>query len=125
VGDGPGLELLASLDRMDLPDPEALLADPAGVELLPERGDLRQAALDAVVAAVRARPEKPRWDAAWALLARAVETGPPDLVVVPATTLAALRRQDWDVPPAIERLTSAVTLSRRADHAATRTKATR
>src|SRR5262249_6310144 len=39
VGDGPGLELLASLDRLDLPDPEQLLADPAGA-VLPERGDL-------------------------------------------------------------------------------------
>src|SRR6201999_1439542 len=41
VGDGPGLELLASLDRLDLPDPETLLADPTGADL-PERGDLRQ-----------------------------------------------------------------------------------
>lgn len=120
VGDGPGLELLASLDRLDLPDPEALLADPAGADL-PERGDLRQAVLDAVVAAVRARPERSRWDAAWALLARAVDTGAPDLVVVPATTLATLRREDWDVPATIERLTSAVALSRRADRAAART----
>ncbi|MGY0071559.1 AAA family ATPase [Streptomyces sp. QTS137] len=119
VGDGPGLELLASLDRMDLPDPETLLADPAGAEL-PERGDLRQAVLDGVVAAVRARPEKPRWDAAWALLVRAVETGAPDLVVVPATTLATLRREDWDVPETIERLAGVVALSRRADQAAAR-----
>ncbi|MBQ1160613.1 AAA family ATPase, partial [Streptomyces sp. A73] len=37
VGDGPGLELLAHLDRMDLPDPESLLSDPAGAEL-PARG---------------------------------------------------------------------------------------
>lgn len=122
VGDGPGLELLASLDRMDLPDPEVLLADPTGADL-PERGDLRQAVLDAVVAAVRARPEKPRWDAAWALLARAAETGAPDLVVVPATTLAALRREDWDVPVTIGRLASAVSLSRRADRAADRVAA--
>ncbi|MFG2515649.1 AAA family ATPase [Streptomyces sp. NPDC048584] len=124
VGDGPGLELLASLDRLDLPDPELLLADPAGAEL-PERGDLRQAVLDAVVAAVRARPERSRWDAAWALLARAADTGAPDLVVVPATTLATLRREEWDVPPTIERLTSAVALSRRADHAAARVTAGR
>ncbi|WP_435972515.1 AAA family ATPase [Streptomyces sp. Qhu_M48] len=117
VGDGPGLELLAGLDRMDLPDPETLLADPAGAAL-PVRGDLRQAALDGVVAAVGARPEKARWDAAWTLLARAVETGAPDLVVVPATTLAALRREEWDVPPAIERLAGAVSMSRRADEAA-------
>ncbi|MER5812206.1 MoxR family ATPase [Streptomyces sp. NPDC002033] len=119
VGDGPGLELLAWLDRMDLPDPETLLADPAGGEL-PQRGDLRQAVLDGVVAAVRARPEKSRWDAAWALLVRALETGAPDLVVVPATTLASLRREDWDVPEAIERLAGAVTVSRRADRAAAR-----
>ncbi|MEU8967321.1 AAA family ATPase [Streptomyces sp. NPDC048491] len=120
VGDGPGLELLASVDRMDLPDPEALLADPASAEL-PERGDLRQAVLDGVVAAVRQRPDRLRWDAAWALLAKAVETGAPDLVVVPATTLASLRREDWDVPESIERLAGAVSLSSRADRAAART----
>ncbi|MEV7687025.1 AAA family ATPase [Streptomyces bungoensis] len=122
VGDGPGLELLASLDRMDLPDPETLLADPAGA-VLPGRGDLRQAALDGVVDAVRKRPERARWDAAWALLVRALETGAPDVVVVPATTLASLRREDWDVPAAIERLTGVVSLSRRADAAARRASA--
>ncbi|MEU1470032.1 AAA family ATPase [Streptomyces sp. NPDC005761] len=119
VGDGPGLELLASLDRMDLPDPEALLADPVGADL-PERGDLRQAVLDGVVAAVRRSPEKSRWDAAWALLVRALETGAPDLVVVPATTLATLRQQDWDVPESIEALAGTVSLSRRAEQAAAR-----
>jgi hypothetical protein len=119
VGDGPGLELLAALERMDLPDPETLLADPAGAAL-PERGDLRQAVLDGVVDAVRNRPERSRWDAAWALLARAMETGAPDLVVVPATALAALRRDDWDVPASIDRIAGAVTLSRRADRAAAR-----
>jgi hypothetical protein len=122
VGDGPGLELMASLDRMDLPDPETLLADPAGA-VLPERGDLRQAVLDGVVAAVRKRPEKARWDAAWALLARAMETGAPDVVVVPATTLATLRQQDWEVPASIDRLAAAMSLSRRADRAADRAAA--
>ncbi|MFI7608179.1 AAA family ATPase [Micromonospora sp. NPDC049366] len=119
VGDGPGLELLASLDRMDLPDPEVLLADPAAAAL-PERGDLRQAVLDGVVEAVRQRPDRRRWDAAWALLVRALETGAPDLVVVPASTLARLRQEDWDVPASIERLAGAVSLSRRADQTATR-----
>ncbi|MFE1551771.1 AAA family ATPase [Streptomyces sp. NPDC058718] len=119
VGDGPGLEFLAALDRMDLPDPETLLADPDKAAL-PERGDLRQAALDGVVAAVRARPDKSRWDAAWALLARAMETGAPDLLVVPATALAALRKEEWDVPASIDRLAGVVSLSRRADRAAAR-----
>ncbi|MFD4506150.1 AAA family ATPase [Streptomyces sp. NPDC058457] len=122
VGDGPGLELLASVDRMELPDPETLLADPDAADL-PERGDLRQAVLDGVVAAVRERPDRTRWDAAWALLVRALDTGAPDLVVVPATTLASLRRDDWDVPAAIERLAGAVSVSWRADRAAERVAA--
>lgn len=122
VGDGPGFELLAAIDRMDLPDPETLLADP-GAAVLPARGDLRQAALDGVVEAVRARPVKSRWDAAWSLMVRAAETGPPDLVVVPATTLASLRREDWDVPMSIEQLAGVVALTRRADRAAERVSA--
>src|SRR3954452_14277889 len=109
VGDGPGLELLASLDRLDLPDPEDLLREPSAA-VLPERGDLRQAVLDAVVDAVRRRPTRERWDAAWAVLARAVETGAPDLLVVPATTLAALREEGWEVPSTIERLAVVVAL---------------
>ncbi|MFF0013565.1 AAA family ATPase [Streptomyces sp. NPDC005374] len=124
VGDGPGLELLASLDRLDLPDPEEVLADPAGA-VLPERGDLRQAVLDGVVAAVRARPDRARWDAAWAVLVRALETGAPDLVVVPATTLASLRQEDWDLPEAIDRFAGTVALSRRADRAALAAEARR
>ncbi|HWS36172.1 MAG TPA: MoxR family ATPase [Actinoplanes sp.] len=116
VGDGPGLELLAFLDRLDLPDPETLLADPHTTPL-PERGDLRQATLDGVVEAVRKRPELSRWEAAWTVLVRALETGAPDLVVVPAATLAALRRDGWEVPDAIERLAPAATLRRRVSAA--------
>ncbi|GAA5023541.1 MoxR family ATPase [Streptomyces siamensis] len=122
VGDGPGLELLAHLDRMDLPDPQSLLADPASTEL-PVRGDLRQAALEAVVAAVGARPDRERWEAAWAVLVRALETGAPDLLVAPATALAALRRDDWEVPQAVERLTGVVGLARRADRSVVRAAA--
>ncbi|KYG50928.1 AAA family ATPase [Streptomyces sp. WAC04657] len=122
VGDGPGLELLAHLDRMDLPDPESLLADPASAAL-PERGDLRQAALEAVVAAVGARPERERWEAGWAVLVRALETGAPDLLVAPATTLAALRRDDWEIPESVERLAGVIGLARRADRSVGRATA--
>lgn len=73
-----------------------------------------------MVAAVRERPDRARWDAAWAVLVRAVETGAPDLVVVPATTPATLRQGDWDVPASIEALAGAVSLSRRAEQAAAR-----
>ncbi|WP_327235418.1 sigma 54-interacting transcriptional regulator [Streptomyces sp. NBC_01317] len=122
VGDGPGLELLAHLDRMDLPDPESLLADPASAEL-PVRGDLRQAALEAVIAAVGARPERARWDAGWAVLVRALETGAPDLLVAPATALASLRRDEWEVPEAVERLVGVIGVARRADRSVVRAAA--
>lgn len=122
VGDGPGFELLAAIDHMDLPDPETLLADPPAAGL-PDRGDLRQAVLDAVVAAVRRQPEKSRWDAAWTLLVTAVQTGPPDLVVVPATTLATLRRDDWEVPAEIDQLAGVVSVSVAADRSADRAAA--
>lgn len=122
VGDGPGLELLAHLDRMELPDPESLLADPASADL-PVRGDLRQAALEAVVAAVGARPERDRWEAGWAVLVRALETGAPDLLVAPATVLASLRRDDWEVPEVVERLSGVIGLARRADRSVRQTPA--
>lgn len=122
VGDGPGLELLAHIDRMELPDPDSLLADPAAAEL-PERGDLRQATLEAVVAAVGARPERERWEAGWAVLVRALETGAPDLLVAPAKALAALRRDGWEVPETVERLAAVVGLARRAEESVARTAA--
>jgi hypothetical protein len=122
VGDGPGLELLAHLDRMDLPDPESLLVDPASAEL-PMRGDLRQATLEAVVAAVHARPQRERWEAGWAVLVRALETGAADLLVAPAVVLASLRRDDWEVPESVERLAGVIDLARRADQSVLRATA--
>lgn len=113
VGDGPGFELLAAIDRLDLPDPETLLADPASA-VLPERGDLRLAVLDAVVLAVKKRPDEDRWHAAWEVLVHALDTGAPDLLVTPVMTLSTLRRPDWAVPAAIERLAVAVPLGKHA-----------
>lgn len=113
VGDGPGLELMASLTRLDLPDPETLLADPSNA-VLPARGDLRQAVLEAVVAAVRHRPDRARWDAAWAIMVQAVRLGAPDLVVVPASDLASLRQDEWAVPSELDLLAGALSVSRRA-----------
>jgi hypothetical protein len=57
------------------------------------------------------------------VLVRAAETGAPDLVVVPASTLASLRREDWDVPASIQRLAGVVSLSDRAGRAAARVAA--
>lgn len=103
VGDGAGLELMAFLERRDLPDPEAVLADPESAEL-PERGDLVHATLAAVVDAVARDTARVRWEAAWRLVARLAVTVPVDLLAAPAMQLAALRRPEWELPEQLDNL---------------------
>lgn len=103
VGDGAGLELLAFLERRDLPDPEAVLADPLGVEL-PERGDLVHAMLGAAVDAIGRETTQERWEAGWLLVARLADAVPVDLLAAPAMELAGLRDPAWPPPAALDRL---------------------
>lgn len=103
VGDGAGMELLAFLERRDLPDPEAVLADPYAVEL-PERGDLVHAVLSAVVDAISRDATQERWRAGWELVSRLVESVPVDLLVAQAMDLAALREPTWPPPEQLDRL---------------------
>ncbi len=97
VGEGAGVEFLAWVAEMDLPDPEAVLADPAGF-LLPARGDRAYAAVAAVAAVVAANPTPQRWAAGWQVLGRAAETA-PDVAAVAARTLARCR-PEGAAPPA-------------------------
>ncbi|WP_344652384.1 AAA family ATPase [Cryptosporangium japonicum] len=103
VGDGAGLELLAYLERSDLPDPEDVLRDPTGFPP-PNRGDLVHALLTAMVDAVRRRPSRARWDAGWTVLARLAVAHPADVLVSPAMELAALREPTWSLPTALDGL---------------------
>ena len=91
VGDGAGVEFLAWLVQMDLPDPEAVLANPASFRL-PERGDRAYAALAAVAAAVAANPTPERWAAGWQVLGLAAEAA-PDVGAAAARVLAKCRPQ--------------------------------
>ncbi|MCX5417565.1 AAA family ATPase [Streptomyces sp. NBC_00059] len=101
VGDGAGIELLSYLDHLDLPDPDRVLADPDAFAL-PERGDRQLAFLIAVVAAVQGELTRKRWEAGWAVLAKAVDAGVPDVAARAAVDLAAMRSLDWPVPPGID-----------------------
>jgi hypothetical protein len=96
VGDGAGVEFLAWLAEMDLPDPEAVLADPASF-LLPSRGDRAYAAVAAVAAVVAADPTPQRWVAGWQVLGKAAETA-PDVAAVAARTLARCRPDGVALP---------------------------
>ncbi|HTX29265.1 MAG TPA: MoxR family ATPase [Streptosporangiaceae bacterium] len=99
VGDGAGVEFLAWLVQMDLPDPEAVLADPASFRL-PERGDRAYAALAAIAAAVAANPTPERWTAGWQVLGHAAEAA-PDVGAVAARVLAKCRPEGAALPPEI------------------------
>src|SRR6202167_5027187 len=101
VGNGAGVEFLAWLLEMDLPDPEEVLADPASFRL-PERGDRAYAALAAVAAAVAADPTPERWTAGWQVLRLAADA-PPDVAAVAARVLAKCRPEGAPLPAEIHR----------------------
>jgi len=97
VGDGAGVEFLAWLVEMDLPDPEAVLADPASFQL-PERGDRAYAALAAVASAVAANSTEQRWAAGWQVLGAAAGAA-PDIAAVAARVLARCRPPEVTAMP--------------------------
>lgn len=97
VGQGPGLELMTWLSELDLPDPEAVLADPSAFEL-PERGDRAYAALTSVAAAVAANATPQRWAAGWQVLGVASESV-PDVAALAARILVRCRPDGATTPP--------------------------
>ncbi len=102
VGDGAGLELITWLSELDLPDPEAMLADPGSFEL-PDRGDRAYAALTSVAAAVASKATVERWGAGWQIMAKASEQV-PDVAALAARILVRCRPEGAPTPPEAARL---------------------
>ena len=100
VGDGAGVEFLAWLVEMDLPDPEEVLANPGSFRL-PERGDRAYAALASIAAAVAAEPTPERWTAGWQVLGRCAEAA-PDVAATAARVLAKCRPDGTPLPAEIK-----------------------
>ncbi len=103
VGPGPGVEYLTWLAEADLPDPEAVLADPDRF-MLPERGDRAYAALTSVAAAVAADPSGDRWQRGWRAFARAAAAA-PDVAAAAARTLARCRPSGATIPDEVKAFT--------------------
>jgi len=103
VGPGAGIEFLTWLQEADLPDPEAVLADPDGF-VLPERGDRAYAALTSVAAAVAADPTPERWARGWQAFGRA-SAAAPDVAAAAARTLARCRPPGAPLPPELRSFT--------------------
>jgi hypothetical protein len=100
VGDGAGVEFLTWVAEMDLPDPEAVLADPDSFTL-PERGDRAYAVLSSVAGVVAAEPTPARWAAGWRVVVRAADTA-PDVAAMAARVLAACRPPGASPPAEIK-----------------------
>ncbi|MGH8917508.1 MAG: AAA family ATPase, partial [Actinomycetes bacterium] len=100
VGTGAGVEFLTWLDEADLPDPEAVLADPDSF-VLPARGDRAYAALSSIAAAVAADPGGGRWERGWRAFGRA-STSAPDVAAAAARTLARCRPPGAPLPPEVD-----------------------
>jgi hypothetical protein len=103
VGEGAGIEFLSWLANADLPDPEAVLADPDSFEL-PERSDRAFAVLTAVASVAIAHGDPGSWSAAWQVLAKATDSA-PDVATLVAQSLAAARPAGAALPVEVLRLT--------------------
>ena len=99
VGEGAALEFLSWRENLDLPDPEAVLADPESFEL-PERSDRAFAALTAVAAVAVDSGDPELWTRAWRVVAR-VADGAPDVATLVARTLASRRPPGAELPEAV------------------------
>ena len=99
VGLGTGAEFLTWLAEADLPDPEAVLADPDSF-VLPARGDRAYAALSSIAAAVAADPGAGRWERGWRAFGRAAGAA-PDVAAAAARALARCQPAGAPVPPEV------------------------
>ncbi len=96
VGEGPALEFLSWLANADLPDPEAVLANPDAF-VLPQRSDRAFAALTAVVSLAVSRGDSGSWAAAWRVVGKAADSA-PDVAALVARRLAGARPTGADLP---------------------------
>jgi hypothetical protein len=97
VGPGPAHEFVNWAQAADLPNTEALLADPDSYQH-PKRGDITYAVLAGVTSATLADLTPPRWTACWKILATAAREQAADIAGGFAMQLAQSRGTRTDLP---------------------------
>lgn len=80
IGPGASAEYLTYTSSLDLPDPEKVLADPAGFPM-PQRADQIYVIGAGVLAVLRHNLTGPRWHATGTVLERIAASGHPDIAV--------------------------------------------
>ena len=97
VGTGMGIEFLTWCRDLDMPDPEALIKDPASFKL-PARTDKAYAVLNSVAAAIVANLTLPRWKAGLQIMAAAAKQGAPDVAAAACKQPAINRPPNASAP---------------------------
>jgi MoxR-like ATPase len=92
VGEGAGLEFVTWRERMDLPDPVDVLADPTVMNWKAD-ADKVFAVLSSVVTTVLNAKDPEQWEPAWEVLATCAKEAAPDIA---ATSAEDLLRGRWD-----------------------------
>ncbi len=100
VGQGAAAEYLVFRDNLDLPDPEAVLADPQGTAI-PRRPDKVYVLLGGTMHALRRDADEQRWVAMGTVLERVARSGLDDLAVSFGREWIALKPQGARVPVAV------------------------
>ena len=102
VGEGAGTEFLTWRANADLPDPEAVLADPSVMDWT-GRDDRVWAVLSGVVAYAAARHTLDAWASAWKPVIAAADAGSTDLAAAAARLLARAQPAKARIPAALRR----------------------
>jgi AAA domain (dynein-related subfamily) len=87
VGPGPASELATFIDAADLPNPDAVLADPKSWVIPTGRADRVIAVLSGLAQAIARQPTEDRWRAAWAFVERVVNANQTGAASVGASLL--------------------------------------
>lgn len=109
VGDAAGQEYMEYRRKLDLPDPEKVLAHPEKVKW-PNRGDKIFAILNSVVACIAAKNDEQRWLQGWKVLAMASKET-MDVAAIAAKTLAKLRQKGYGTPTDAQEFYEAMTMA--------------
>ena len=97
VGIASAREFASFIKNMDLPDPEALLADPSSV-VWPDRDDQAFVILSSVTSRVLVNNTPKRWNSGMKIIASAVRNKKADLATVTVTTLLNNQPPGAEIP---------------------------
>lgn len=101
VGEAAAMTFLTWSEHADLPDAEAVLADPSIFDF-GGRADRSFAVLSAVVGVVANNPTEARWTKAWKVLAQCAKQARPDVAAAAARRLQSCKPDKAKLPPEVK-----------------------